>query len=284
LSAYGEAMPSVNPVLDCALRLAGEGIAVFPCIYAAKEPATRRGFYDATTNPATIRRWFGGNYPRNLAIRTGQASGVWVLDIDDPDALTVLAERHGPLPATRQSRSSRGYHFWFKTTVIPIPCSTGRVAADVDVRGELGCAMAPPSVHPTGVVYEWIDDGPIAEPPSWLLVLARKPVPPPPRPTSPAVAGRFGAYGEAALKAEIAILAGTPKGGRNHQLNRSAFSLFQLVAGGELNAGAVEQQLIAACTANGLVADDGPRAVLATIASGRRAGLLQPRTRPGRAA
>jgi hypothetical protein len=63
-------------------------------------------------------------------------------------------------------------------------------------------------------------------------------------------------------------------------LNRAAFNLFQLVAGGELNAAEVEQALVRAATVNGLVADDGLRQCMATIWSGANAGLLHPRTRP----
>jgi hypothetical protein len=89
-----------------------------------------------------------------------------------------------------------------------------------------------------------------------------------------------GRYATAALAAEMQILAATPRGGRNHQLNRSAFSIFQLVAGGELDGGEVERCLVQACVANGLVADDGWRSVMRTIASGRRAGMMNPRGRP----
>ena len=42
--------------LDAALAYAARGFAVFPCVPREKIPATRRGFYDATTNPALIRR------------------------------------------------------------------------------------------------------------------------------------------------------------------------------------------------------------------------------------
>ena len=44
-----------------------------------------------------------------------------------------------------------------------------------------------------------------------------------------------GAYGHAALRAEISWLSNLPPGSRNHALNRAAFNLFQLVAGGELD-------------------------------------------------
>ena len=48
----------MSALLEAALDYAQQGRAVFPLIAYRKEPATRRGFYDATTNPATIRRWW----------------------------------------------------------------------------------------------------------------------------------------------------------------------------------------------------------------------------------
>ena len=64
-----------------------------------------------------------------------------------------------------------------------------------------------------------------------------------------------------------------------HALNRAAFSLFQLVAGGELAEAEVIAALQQACVTNGLVADDGWQSVHATIRSGRSAGMQHPRSR-----
>jgi hypothetical protein len=273
--------PYCQMVLKTALALAAEGIAVFPCVYGQKEPATKRGFYDASTNPATIRRWFGGSFKKNLAVRTGQASGVWILDVDDLNALSEI----DALPTTRVSGSARGFHYWFRTTPLPIPCSTGRVAKGIDVKSENGYVVCPPSIHPDGPTYRWLNDAPIVEAPSWLLVLATKPTPaaPPARAASaslPAVGAR--AYGLAALRSEIETLTSAPKGSRNHQLNRASFSLSQLVAAGELVASDVESALIEAAVSNGLVAEDGMQQCLATIRSGARAGLQSPRNRGDR--
>jgi hypothetical protein len=71
------------------------------------------------------------------------------------------------------------------------------------------------------------------------------------------------------------------RGGRNRQANRTAFSLNQLVAIGELSSAEVERALIGACERNGLLAEDGMRQCLATIRSGARAGMQHPRRRPG---
>jgi Bifunctional DNA primase/polymerase, N-terminal len=269
--------------LETALRYAAQGFAVFPCKYCTKQPALPGGFYAATTNPETIRRWFGGTCRYNVAIRTGLASRAWVLDVDNRhrgfSSLRGFENRYGPLPLTRQCRTADGVHLWWRASS-PTRCSEDRVGPGLGVKADGGYAMAPPSVHPDGPIYEWANDAPIAAAPEWLVKLTRKP--PPPRFTVPPRThnGPPGAYGAVALRREIAILADTAPGNRNNALNKASFSLHQLVAGGELNAGEVERELLTAAQANGVLADDGLPQVLATIASGRRAGLQHPRSRP----
>jgi hypothetical protein len=68
--------------------------------------------------------------------------------------------------------------------------------------------------------------------------------------------------------------------GRNDALNRASFSLHQLVAGGGLDGDVVRERLFAAAEACGLVAEDGAAKVHATIESGAKAGLQQPRQAP----
>jgi Bifunctional DNA primase/polymerase, N-terminal len=270
--------------LNAALDYAARDWQVFPLRPKAKEPATRRGFYDATTNPATLRRWFE-KFPYNLGIRTGTASGIFVFDADGAVGFASLAEiefAHGRLPQTLASDTGKGRHFWF-TISVPISCSTGMIAPGIDIRGDGGYAVAPPSVHPNGKTYRWLDDSLApAEAPDWLLELARKK---PPTISERARAsinppgGAPGAYGLAALDDETAALANTPRGCRNHALNRAAFCLFQLVAGGELERDHVIARLIEACHRNGLIKDDGLRSVQATMRSAYRAGFASPRSR-----
>src|SRR5262249_41922216 len=87
-------------------------------------------------------------------------------------------------------------------------------------------------------------------------------------------------YGRTALRDECAALAAMRKdSGRNNALNTAAFSLFQLVAGGELDEekDQMRERLVAAPQACKLVADDGAASVRATIESGAKAGRAQPR-------
>jgi len=80
-------------------------------------------------------------------------------------------------------------------------------------------------------------------------------------------------YGVAALEGELKILRATGTGDRNNQLNRSAFSLGQLVAGGVLDGQVVQERLLDAGMGTGLTEWEAR----STIRSGMTAGLQEPR-------
>jgi hypothetical protein len=281
-------------VLRAALDYAARGFSVFPCVYRTKRPAIPGGFHSATTNPATIRRWFGGTQRYNIAVRTGLASRIMVLDVDDRhggfDGLRELQERWGPLPVTRTCRTGNGVHLWFGIAHEVASRKEDHIAKGVGTKADNTCVIVPPSVHPDGPTYTWENDEPIAPAPEWLVGLTRKP----PvasisqralggRPSPQTNHGPPGAYGAAALRYECEALAAMlPETGRNNALNRASFRLHQLEAGGELDGAEIDRQLFAAAEINGLTTDpnNGPRRVWATIASGRRAGLQHPRSRP----
>jgi hypothetical protein len=288
-------------MLSAALDLAALGLSVFPCLEKSKEPAVSRGFYSATTNPATIRRWFGDSFHHyNLAIRTGIASGVAVFDIDGPNGAAAAAEleaKFGPLPRTLTAITANGCHLYYRIAE-PLESSHGRIGSCLDIQADNVYVVAPPSIHPDGTIYRWGNDAHIAPIPEWLATLARKPSPkPPPEPSKkvseiavsmirPPAGRRSGgspsAYGRGALEDELHILATTPDGQRNHALNRASFNLHQLVASGELDEAEVYAGLIQAATVNGLMSDpeDGTVKDAKTIASGKRAGIEGPRRRP----
>lgn len=113
----------------------------------------------------------------------------------------------------------------------------------------------------------------------------QKPVPAP----TPSLNGhhkatRSGAYGRKALDNECTrvVLAKAHGEGRNNALNAAAFSLGQLVAGGVLIRGEVEDRLFEAACASGLDTDPncGERGIKATIQSGLTAGMGKPRSVP----
>jgi hypothetical protein len=299
----------MSELLRAALDYAGrQRLPVFPCVPGEKLPAFKGSFHHATTNPATIERWWRAK-PYNIGIRTGVPSGVFIVDIDGELGAANLRElraKHGALPATLISTTGKGWHLWFRAED-EIPCSTGKIAPGLDVRADGGYVVAPPSIHPSGAVYRWRNEMSPASAPAWLMHLAqrnrlterdnmrcRNIVISDPRsaissartvaPVAPigTTSASSAAYGHAALDREIAVLAATTPGGRNAALNCASFHLHQLVAGQELYGDEVARELLNAAQTNGLLADDGVRQVQATIRSGANAGLRFPRDRHGR--
>jgi hypothetical protein len=280
----------MSPLLAAALDYAAKRLPVFPCVPNGKLPAIARGFHSATTNPETIKRYWRAS-DRNIGIPTGSVSGFWLLDIDGgagEAGLRDLEVKHGRLPATREViTGGGGRHVWFEYTG-PVSSTAGRIAPGIDTRGDGGYVIVPPSMHESGRAYSWSVDSidELAVAPDWLVRLARtKPQSISERALSiiKSPNGQSNVYGLAALDREIEMLAGAPAGTRNNTLNRVAFRLSQLVAGGELDRAQVIERLIDACHRNGLVADDGWRTVMATIHSGMGAGLKFPRSRSGAA-
>ena len=105
---------------------------------------------------------------------TGAISGVFVIDVDGPDAeaeLRRLEQMHGQLPPTVESITGRGRHAFFKMPRSQVRNSVGKIAPGVDVRGDGGYVLVPPSVHPSGRPYAWSVDSAkeFASAPDWLI-------------------------------------------------------------------------------------------------------------------
>jgi len=158
-----------------ALALVNRGIPVLPCIPGGKTPATTHGVLDATVDSSSVERWWNADPNRNVAIATGAASGILVVDVDGLDAeveLRKLEAEHGALPATVEVITGNGRHIWFWCPGGTTICnSVGKIAPGIDTRADNGYVLAPPSVHPSGRRYSWSVDSAnkIAEPPAWLL-------------------------------------------------------------------------------------------------------------------
>lgn len=161
-------------MLRTALTLAKKGQAVLACRARDKRPATANGLKDATTDPEIIRQWWQQNPQFNVAIATGAISNIFVIDVDGVDAelaLRKLEAENGALPPTVEVITGRGRHMHFRWPEMQVRNSTGKIAAGVDVRGNGGYVLVPPSVHPSGRVYTWSVDtaSAVAAAPDWLL-------------------------------------------------------------------------------------------------------------------
>lgn len=200
--------------LAAALFYAELGLRVVHAPKGEKHPAGVNAWqHVATTDVDTILQWWDATFPgANVSVVTGAGSGVFVIDVDehDPaasgsDTLADLVATYGPLPPTPTVITpSGGTHVYFRLPAgVTIASEAGvRLGPGIDVRGEGGQVMAPPSVHPNGGRYTWDADlrpaelslfaerkGTVdfAEPPAWLCELLT--APPPEREPRPKAAG-----------------------------------------------------------------------------------------------
>ncbi|MEV4847868.1 bifunctional DNA primase/polymerase [Micromonospora matsumotoense] len=156
---------------------------------------TCHGFYAATTDPDRVAAIVAAVPRGQLALRTGTAAGVVVVDVD-PDhggaaTLTqLIADRLTP-PTARVRTGSGGLHLYYRHPGHPVPCSQGKpgqgLGPGIDVKADGGYVVLPPSTHPrTGRPYQWLPGHPMQEMPPALLTAC---TPPPAAPTPPAATG-----------------------------------------------------------------------------------------------
>jgi P4 family phage/plasmid primase-like protien len=138
--------------------------------------------WGATSDPAEIKQDHQRWSDANVGIPTGAINKFWVLeadtaaghDVDGIASLRKLEEQNGALPPTRTVKSPSGsLHYYFKWRIgTDIRNSASRVAPGVDVRGEGGLVVAPPSKKAGVGQYVVVDDRDPAEPPDWLVAAA----------------------------------------------------------------------------------------------------------------
>jgi putative DNA primase/helicase len=178
-------MISDNSLLEAALSYASCGWPVFPCNPKNKRPLIKGdvdtngrdipntgGVKKASTNPDTICGWWAKWPQAMIGLACGRAAAVFVLDFDactDPNTGEVFEvseliddlerELHCKLPGTWVVNTPRGgRHLYFQ---MPPDETIGNRAgllgpgSHIDVRGEGGYVVLPPSVRADGIAYTW---------------------------------------------------------------------------------------------------------------------------------
>jgi hypothetical protein len=154
-----------------ALTYAERGWPVLPLVPHKKNPLTTNGLLDSSVDPAKINDWWRRWPNANIGLRTGVT--FCVLDIDGDEGRASLVAAAGPEwnHSGPVSRTGRGEHWLY------LPSNTQNRAGllpKLDWRGTNGYIVAPPSHHPDGHDYEWVqspDDHALSDTPDWLTPL-----------------------------------------------------------------------------------------------------------------
>lgn len=129
------------------------GWSLIPLKPNGKEPLIPwTEFQQRKATESEVNQWFS-NYPSmNLGLVTGKISGIAAMDFDGSNG-EQFAEAHNltsPL-VVLTGNGKQVYYQWQEG----ITNSASKIAPGVDVRGEGGYVVLPPSIHPSGKRYRW---------------------------------------------------------------------------------------------------------------------------------
>lgn len=160
-------------LLRAALGYAARGLPVFPAmlIGGQKKPLVRWGKGEdghpdltkrrATTDPETVRAWWARWPLAMIGMPTGAPSGIVVLDVDTKNKVDGLASLRAlgidpfSLSSTIAITPSGGMHAFLRYNG-PLKNSAGLLAEGVDIRGDGGYVVLPPSLPSIGSPeYQW---------------------------------------------------------------------------------------------------------------------------------
>jgi Bifunctional DNA primase/polymerase, N-terminal len=275
----------MSELLLAAMQYAERGWPVFPlhgivnsrctcghldCSSPGKHPLVRSGLHDASTDARLIKEWWRQWRQANIALVTGEPSGIVAIDIDlghrtntpfgspgeegqDPEnqiprAMESMDRIIHKVPRTLTTLTGGGglHLLLVRPGDRALHNHTSRLPGieddlpGIDLRGNGGYIVAPPSAHVSGERYRWLDaDRQPVVAPDWLKEpprVARPLVVSPPRFTT----GEGTPYGLAALQGLLDELRAAETGTRNHTLYRVARRVWELAREGHLSASAIE--------------------------------------------
>jgi len=157
----------MSTIFDAVLGYCRRGWSVIPLRWTGTVEDRKRPRLDSwkpyQTKAATeeqVRVWWTRWPQANIGLVTGAISGLVALDLDGPNAVALLHNAGVFLPETAAVKTGRGYHAVYAH---PGQSVEGRAdvltdgnGSHVDVRGDGNYIVAPPSVHGSGHVYQWV--------------------------------------------------------------------------------------------------------------------------------
>lgn len=148
----------MSQILINALNYLSLGWSVIPLKPKSKEPLIKwQEFQKHHASASEVREWLTKWPSLNLGIVTGSISNLCIVDLDGPEGL-ASGQKLG-LKSSVVSLTGNGRQLWYQN-VDGLQNSVKLLAPGMDVRAEGGYVVAPPSIHPNGKIYRWINTGP----------------------------------------------------------------------------------------------------------------------------
>ncbi|MEM8862386.1 MAG: bifunctional DNA primase/polymerase [Chloroflexota bacterium] len=314
-------------VYQQAMSYRNSGISIIPLSYGTQIPAgkllpqvpnlnapgstkgTFSPYREAIATQKEIHTWFAQhNQQLNVGVVLGLVSnGLFVLDFD-MEARESIVKWKGLIGDSLFERmpivkTNKGFHVYLragemvKNQVLARREDNGKNEILIEVKGRGGLCTAPPSKHPAGSFYKWVQldhtQIPFLSSIEYHTVMGaaamlnRKAIKPVEIPLyiepkqadsqlTPARLERVKAYAAGIIRNISGSLEGAGKGERNHQLNRVAFIAGRYIGAGLVLKTDVMETLKNACLSNGLMVDDGPNSFISTAEGAILAGMRSP--------
>lgn len=177
---------SAQKILNDCEALLEKGFSIIPCSPDKKPMLGWKEYQEHAPTMNDIRRWTELYPSMGIGIITGTVSNVVVIDVDvkghKPSFNDLI---NAGLPITKELLDNTtivrtgggGGHFYFKYSDSDIKNHAGIIKGNgfnVDIRGEGGYVVAPPSMHQSGHVYRWLRNSVIAPLPMDLMFLMQE--------------------------------------------------------------------------------------------------------------
>lgn len=139
-------------MLRHALNYLSLGFSVIPLEPRGKKPLISWAeFQKRRASEKEVREWFKKWPDANLGIVTGNISTVAVVDLDGPEGIAFACRLN--LSSNITSLTGEGKHLWYHME--SVISNAVKLYPGIDIRGEGGYVVAPPSVHENGLRYRW---------------------------------------------------------------------------------------------------------------------------------
>jgi putative DNA primase/helicase len=143
-------------VLEWAREYRDKGFSVIPIKPKDKAPMIKWAQYqNRLATDKELELWFGNGSENNIGIVTGKISGIDVLDLDSKDSVQYAEENE--FLNTPLVKTGKGFHCYCRHKDGVRNFQKRDNLPGIDLRGDGGYVVAPPSIHPSGLQYQWVE-------------------------------------------------------------------------------------------------------------------------------
>jgi len=165
-------------LVDIALSLLRKNKPVFPVVRQTKKPwVAWKPYQDRLPTREEVVAWWTQWPDANIGMATGRLSGLMVVDSDSEEAVKRFIESYPEGVKTLRARTGREggqhFYFWFEEGITN---DAGKILGlGIDIRGQGGFVIVPPSIHGNGKAYQWINrNEPLPLPPELRDLLVNR--------------------------------------------------------------------------------------------------------------